>query len=72
MPDMFMQVQVAYNQGLVKLFIAPHEILLADFVGVVRAHGRIKVMRFMPNVDRAVATLLVNTGNATMVEVKHG
>jgi hypothetical protein len=67
-----MQVQVVYNQGLVKLFIAPQEILLADFVNTARAFGRIKVMRFMTNVDSSAAKLIVSTGNAVMVEAKRG
>lgn len=69
---MFQHVQVMFNQGMVKEFLAPREILLADFVAVVRKFGRFRSMRFYPDVDRATADLLIATGNATMVEARHG
>lgn len=68
--DNYLQVQVVYNQGLVKIFLANQEILLAEFINAARAYGRIKVMRFMPNVDQYAAKLLVDTGNAVMVNAK--
>lgn len=70
--EMFLSVQVVYRQGLVKTFIAAQEILMADFMRIVRAEGKIKTVRFLSDIDRATADLLVTSGNATRVEVRHG
>ena len=66
-PETFICMQVVYRQGMVKTFIAPQEILLADFMRTARDFGKIKATRFLPDVDRAAADLLIATG---AVEVK--
>lgn len=68
--ETFLSVQVVYRQGLVKQFIAAQNILMADFMRIVRAEGKIKAVRFLPDIDQAAATVLINTGNATRVEVR--
>jgi len=68
--EMFLSVQVVYRQGLVKQYLAPQNILMVDFMRVVRAEGKIKTIRYLPDVDRQAADLLVSTGNATRVEVR--
>ena len=68
---MFIQVQVVYRQGLIKTFIAPMgEILMDEFMKVVKAEGKVKAIRFLPDLDQATADLLVSTGNAVKVEMK--
>jgi hypothetical protein len=69
---MFLQVQVPYNQGLVKTFLAPREILMADFVEVVRAFGRFRSWRFGPDVDEATARRMASEQGATLVEARRG
>jgi len=70
--EMLLSVQIVYRQGLVKTFIAGQETLLSDFMKIARAEGKIKVVRFLPDVEKAVADLLVRSGNATMIEMRHG
>ncbi len=67
---MYMQVQVVYRQGLVKTFLAPKEILMDDFMKYVRATGKIKTTRFMPDVGEAEAIQMVKSGEAVKVEVR--
>lgn len=67
---MYQQVQVVYSQGLVKTFVAPMEIRMCDFAAVAKAFGRIRSVRFQPDVDDQAARLLCDTGNATLVEAK--
>lgn len=66
----YLQVQVVYRQGLVKSYLAEENILLKDFEHVVKAMGKIKTVRWLPDVDQATADLLVRTGAATMIEVR--
>lgn len=66
----YMQVQVKFSQGLVKLFLVPPETTCSDFVQVVSAFGRHRSIRYLPDVDAAAAELLVSTGNATKMEVR--
>lgn len=65
----YMHVQVVYRQGLVKEYLAG-DILLEAFMKVVRAEGKVKTVRFLPDVDQATADLLVNTGNAVGINLK--
>ena len=64
-----MQVQIVYRQGMVKLFLAPKEILMHDFMRTVRSFGKVKTTRFLPDVDQEAADLLVKSGSATKVGV---
>jgi hypothetical protein len=66
----YLQVQVRFSQGLVKTFVAQSEILMCDFVDAVGAFGKQKSIRFLPDLDRPTADLLVATGNAVMVAAK--
>ena len=66
----YIQVQVVYRQGVVKTFVAPEGMLLEDFTHVVKAQGKIKTVRFLPDIDQATADFLVSTGNAVKVEVR--
>lgn len=70
--EQFMQAQVKFSQGLVKLFIVPLETTVSDFARVVSAFGRARSVRFLPNVDAHAADFLVSTGNATRMEVSRG
>ncbi len=70
---MYTHVQVVYRQGLVKAFVAPHgEMLMEDFMKVVRAEGKVKTVRFLPDIDQAAADVLVKSGSAVKVEVRRG
>ena len=68
----FLHVQVAYNQGLIRNFVVPGNILACDFVAAVRGPGRFRAVRFQPDIDEVEARALVNSGNATMVEASNG
>jgi hypothetical protein len=70
--EMLLSVQVVYRQGLVKTFIAHQDILMSDFMKAVRAEGKVKTVRFMPDVEKPVADLLIHSGNAVKVEVPNG
>lgn len=66
-----MQVQVRFAQGLVKTFLAPQDVLLADFRGAVEAYGsKLKSVRFLPDLNQAQARELAASGNAVMVRVR--
>lgn len=66
-----MQVQVRFAQGLVKTFLAPQDVLLADFRGAVEAYGsKLKSVRFLPDVTQAQAQDMAHSGNAAIVRVR--
>lgn len=68
----FLQVQVTFKQGLVKLFLAPESILAVDFKRAIEALGKTRSLRFLPDVTEESARILVSTGNAVMVEARRG
>lgn len=70
--ETFQVVQVVYRQGLVKTFLAAQNILMIEFMRIVRAEGKIKTVRFLQDVDEAAADLLVRSGAAIRIEVRHG
>lgn len=68
---MHMQVQVVFRQGVVKTYVAPMgELLMEDFMKVVRTEGKVKTVRFLPDIEDGVANFLVTSGNAVKVEVR--
>ena len=70
--EIFMHVQVVYRQGLVKAFVIEEgNMLMEEFMRLVRAEGKVKTIRFLPDVDRAAAELLVRSGNATRLGGRH-
>lgn len=68
--DTLQQAQVRYNQGITKIFLAPRDLLLSDFVGAIRAFGRFRSVRFYPDVSQEAAEVLVRSGNATIIRIR--
>lgn len=66
----YLHVQVAFSQGKVRHFLAPREILMDDFMSVVRRHGKVKRLRYQPDCSQAECEALVKSGNATLIEVR--
>lgn len=66
-----MQIQVAYNQGMVKTFLTTEETRINDFVRIARSFGRFRSVRFQPDIDAQQANAMVKAGNATMVEARY-
>ncbi len=62
-------VQVVFNQGKVKSFLAPKEILMDKFMQVVRLHGKVKRLRYRPDCSSEEALAFVAQG-ATIIDVK--
>lgn len=67
---MLQQIQIAYSQGLVKTFLASQEILLCDMVEAARRFGKLRSVRFLPDVDVVTANQMIASGNA--VNLKEG
>jgi hypothetical protein len=65
----YLHVQVVFSQGVVKSFLAPKEILMDDFMRVVKLHGRVKRLRHQPDCTQAEALALC-AGGATIVEAR--
>lgn len=64
-------LQVQYNQGLVKTFVAPSTTPVGVLLAAVRAFGRFKTVRVQADLpDEITARFLVSSGNATMVEAR--
>ncbi len=65
------RVQVTYAQGLVKTFITSHECRLETFANAARKLGRIRSLRFQPDVSPEEAVIEAATGNAILLREVH-
>lgn len=66
-----LQVQVRFAQGLIKTFLAPRDVLLADFRRAVEAYGsKLKSVRFLPDLDAAAAQEMARGGNAVLIGIR--
>ena len=64
-------VQVSFNQGLVKTFLADPNCRLFVFTDTIKRIGRVRSWRFQPDVyDGAAVRLMLDSGNAVLVEDK--
>jgi hypothetical protein len=71
--ESYLTVQVQFNAGVIKTFLAPQEIRMADFVAAVKAYGgKFRSMRFQGDTDAPAAEALVREGNAIKLEAKSG
>jgi hypothetical protein len=62
------QLQVAYNQGIVKTFFAPSGITLERLLACLGKVGRFRSVRFKREVTREEAERAAQAGDATMLE----
>jgi hypothetical protein len=66
----YLHVQVVFAQGKIKSFMAPKEILMDDFMKVVKLHGKVKRLRYQPDCTKEEMESLVFSGNATLIEAR--